>query len=158
RTPTHEPPPERIAHFRIVGRLGQGGMGIVYRAEDEKLGRMVALKALPTASASNPERRARFMREARSAAALTHPNIATIYEVGEEGAEIYIAMELVEGETLRARIERDAIATTEALRIARGIARGLARAHAKGVVHRDLKPENVMIDGDGEPKILDFGL
>jgi serine/threonine-protein kinase len=163
RSPSHEPPPtdpERVAHFRIVGRLGRGGMGIVYRAEDEKLRRMVALKTLPTASASEPERRARFMREARSAAALTHPNIATIYEVGEEDAGVYIAMELVEGETLRARIEREggAIETTTALRIARGIARGLARAHAKGVVHRDLKPENVMLDADGEPKILDFGL
>lgn len=150
--------PERIAHFRIVGRLGQGGMGIVYRAEDERLRRTVALKVLPDAFAGDEDRRRRLLREARSAAALTHANIATVYEVDEDGGRVFIAMELVEGETLRDRIARGRIPVGEVVRIARGIARGLARAHAKGIVHRDLKPDNVVIDLDGEPKILDFGL
>jgi serine/threonine-protein kinase len=150
--------PARIGHFRVVSRLGHGGMGIVYRAEDEKLRRTVALKVLPREFAEDPERRRRFLREARSAAALTHPNIATVYEVGEDDGRIYIAMELVEGESLRARIARGPLAADEALRLAHGMARGLARAHARGVVHRDLKPENVVVDRDGDPKILDFGL
>jgi len=150
--------PERIAHFRVLGRLGHGGMGVVYRAEDEKLRRQVALKVLPEAVANDEERRTRFLREARSAAAINHPNIATIYEVDETDGRIFIAMELVEGGTLRARLAKGAVTVSEVVRLARGIARGLARAHARGVVHRDLKPDNVMLTEDGEPKILDFGL
>jgi serine/threonine-protein kinase len=156
--PNDEPDPRRLAQFVILGRLGQGGMGVVYRAKDEKLRRTVALKVLPRAFERDEERRRRFVREARSAAAITHPNIATVYEVGEADGLVFIAMELVEGETLRARITAGPLPARDAVRIARGIARGLARAHAKGVVHRDLKPENVMIDAEGEPKVLDFGL
>jgi serine/threonine-protein kinase len=133
-------------------------MGIVYRAEDEKLRRTVALKVLPEAFAADEERRKRFLREAQSAGALTHANIATVYEVDEDAGHVFIAMELVEGPTLRERMARGRLSVSEVVRIARGIARGLARAHAKGIVHRDLKPDNVMLDVDGEPKILDFGL
>src|SRR5258708_3923842 len=150
--------PERLAQFHIVRRIGQGGMGIVYRAEDEKLRRTVALKVLPRAFAQDEERRRRFLREARSAAAITHPNIATVYDVGEADGRVFLAMELIEGDTLRERLARGAMPVGEAMRVARAIARGLARAHGKGVVHRDLKPDNVMLDQDGEPKILDFGL
>jgi serine/threonine-protein kinase len=156
--PADEVDPGRLAQFRIVARIGRGGMGIVYRAEDEKLRRTVALKVLPSAFTQDEERRRRFLREARSAAAITHPNIATVYDVGEADGRVFLAMELVEGETLRDRLARGAMPPAEALRVARAMARGLARAHGKGVVHRDLKPDNVMIDQDGEAKILDFGL
>jgi serine/threonine-protein kinase len=157
RTPS-EPDPTKLAHFRISGRLGAGGMGVVYRAEDEKLKRAVALKVLPRAFADDEERRRRFLREARSAAAIDHPNIATVYDVGEADSRVYIAMQLVEGESLRSRLARGAMPVAEAVRVARAIARGLSRAHARGIVHRDLKPDNVMLDEEGEPKILDFGL
>jgi serine/threonine protein kinase len=146
-----------LAHFRIEAALGEGGMGIVYRAMDEKLRRLVALKVLPESFAKDEERRRRFMREARSAAAVTHANIATVYEVGEADGQIFIAMELVDGESLRDRLEKG-ISVPEVVRIAREIARGLGRAHGKGIVHRDLKPENVMITRHDEVKILDFGL
>jgi tetratricopeptide (TPR) repeat protein len=156
--PDPDPAPERLGQFRIDGRLGEGGMGIVYRAEDEKLGRPVALKVLPRAMGDDDESRRRFLREARAAAAINHPNVATVYEVGEADGRVYIAMELVEGETLRDRMLRAPLTVPETLRVARAVARGLARAHARGVVHRDLKPENVMLDREGEPKILDFGI
>jgi serine/threonine protein kinase len=146
-----------LAHFRIDAELGEGGMGVVYRATDEKLRRQVALKVLPESFAKDEDRRRRFMREARSAAAVTHANIATVYEVGEVDGQIFIAMELVEGETLRALIEKG-VSVSEGVRIAREIARGLGRAHEKGIVHRDLKPENVMVTRHDEVKILDFGL
>jgi len=146
-----------LAHFHVEEELGGGGMGIVYRATDEKLRRHVALKVLRESFSKDEERRRRFLREARSAAAVTHANIATVYEVGETEGQIFIAIELVEGETLRARIDRG-LSVAEGVRIAREIARGLARAHEKGIVHRDLKPENVMITRHGEVKILDFGL
>ena len=146
-----------LSHFRIEAKLGEGGMGVVYRATDERLRREVALKVLPDGLASDPERRRRFLREARAAAAVSHRNIATVLDIGEAEGHVFIAMELVQGETLRARME-PGLTHTEALRIAREIAKGLARAHESGVVHRDLKPENVMVTRDGEVKILDFGL
>jgi eukaryotic-like serine/threonine-protein kinase len=148
---------QSLAHFRIVEKLGEGGMGVVYRATDEKLRRSVALKVLPDSFAQDEDRRRRFLREARSAAAVTHANIATVHEVGEADGHVFIAMELVEGETLRARLE-NGLSVAESVRIAKEIARGLARAHEKGIVHRDLKPENVMLTRHDEVKILDFGL
>ncbi len=153
-----EPEPKRLAHFRVVARLGAGGMGVVYKARDEKLQRDVALKVLPSAFASDPERRRRLLQEARSAAALTHPNIATIYDVGEAEGRVFLAMELVEGETLRARLARGVPPLEETMRIARQILGAVARAHGKGIVHRDLKPDNVMLDAHGEVRVLDFGL
>src|ERR1017187_6587579 len=132
-------------------------MGVVYRAEDEKLRRAVALKVLPDTS-GNEERRQRFLREARSAAAITHPNVAVVYAVDEADGRIYIAMELVEGENLRARLDRGRLDVAIAKELAEQIARGLAAAHEKGIVHRDLKPENVMITPPGVVKLLDFGL
>jgi eukaryotic-like serine/threonine-protein kinase len=154
---TAEQDPTTVAHFRILGRLGQGGMGVVYLAEDEKLRRKVALKLLPDAS-RNEERRQRFLREARSAAAITHPNVAVIHQVDEADGRVYIAMELIEGESLRARLERGPLDLATAKELALQMARGLAAAHDKGIVHRDLKPENVMITPAGVVKLLDFGL
>jgi serine/threonine protein kinase len=149
---------EKIAHFRIVARIGQGGMGIVYRAVDEKLGRDVALKVLPGDVVARADRRERFLREARAAAAVVHPAIATDYEVGADGDIPYNVMEYVAGRTLRDVLTSGAMPVPELIRIAIPIADALARAHRAGVVHRDLKPENVMLDAEGAPKILDFGL
>ena len=149
---------QKLGHFRIVEKLGEGGMGVVYKAVDEKLERTVAIKLLPPTLSNDVGRRTRLLREARSAAAATHANIAALHEVGEAGGRVFLVMEYVEGHTLRRVLSEEPLPLGEALRIARGIARGLARAHERGIVHRDLKPDNVMIDVDGEPKILDFGL
>jgi eukaryotic-like serine/threonine-protein kinase len=149
---------ETLGQFRILAKLGQGGMGVVYRATDEKLRRTVALKVLPPGFAADPARRDRFLREARAAAAVNHANIAAVYDVAEADGRVYIAMELVEGESLRARLDRGALVVPEALKVARGICRGLAKAHERGLVHRDLKPDNVMVGEDLDVKILDFGL
>jgi predicted Ser/Thr protein kinase len=146
-----------LGHFRVVAKLGEGGMGVVYRATDATLRRDVALKVLPESLAADDERRRRFLREARSAAAVTHPNIATVYEVGEADGHVFIAMELVSGQTLRARAATR-LADADVRAIATQIAGGLSRAHDKGIVHRDLKPENVMVTPEGDVKILDFGL
>ena len=147
-----------ISHYRIFEKLGEGGMGVVYKAQDTKLGREVALKFLPREWTRDAEARARLLREARAAAALNHPNICTVHEIEEAEAETFIAMECVGGECLKARIESGPLDVVEALGIASGIARGLAAAHAKGIVHRDVKPGNIMITDDGSPKIMDFGL
>ncbi len=147
-----------LDHYRVVGRIGQGGMGVVYRAEDTRLGREVALKVLPEAVAGDDERRRRFIREARAAAVVDHANIATVYDVGEADGCVYLAMELVEGTTLRDRLAVGPLDTPEATHVARQMALGLARVHQKGIVHRDLKPDNVMLTRDGGVKILDFGL
>jgi serine/threonine protein kinase len=149
--------PERIAQFRLLGRLGRGGMGVVYRAHDETLQRDVALKLLPEAN-DDGERRQRFLREARAAAGITHPNVAVVHQVGEADGRAYIAMELVDGESLRRTLGRRRLDPRAALDLATQIARGLGAAHARGIVHRDLKPENVMITPAGVVKLLDFGL
>ncbi len=133
-------------------------MGVVYRAEDVLLHRAVALKVLPPDLVGDAESRMRFIREARSAAAVSHPNIATIYEVGDEGGVVFIAMEYLEGLTLRSLITARSLPTKEVMRIAVGVTEGLARAHQARVIHRDLKPENVFVTSDQQVKILDFGL
>jgi eukaryotic-like serine/threonine-protein kinase len=148
---------DRFGRFEVRGEIGRGGMGIVYAALDTTLGREVALKILP--ASDDGERRRRFMREARSAAAVTHAGIATVYDVGEQDGTVFIAMERVRGKTLRAWMDEHAeTPIVEAQRIARAITRTLAKAHEQGVVHRDLKPENAMLTDDGDVKLLDFGL
>src|SRR5215212_8262967 len=151
-------PVQTIAHYRIVEPIGAGGMGAVYKAYDNKLQRTVALKLLPSEYVSQQDRRRRFFQEARAASALSHPHILTIYEVGEDDGRPYIAMEYVEGQTLRQKIKNNGLQLKETLDIAIQIAAGLARAHDLGIIHRDLKPENLMLSRDGYAKILDFGL
>jgi DNA helicase II / ATP-dependent DNA helicase PcrA len=151
-------PVKTIAHYRIVEPIGAGGMGAVYKAYDNKLQRVVALKLLPPEYVSQDERRRRFFQEARAASALNHPHILTVYEVGEDDGRPYIAMEYIEGETLRQKIKNNGLQLRETLDIAIQIAAGLARAHELGIIHRDLKPENLMLSRDGYAKILDFGL
>jgi len=148
----------KLSHFQIISKIGEGGMGVVYKALDEKLGRHVALKVLQPEAMGNEERRLRFLREARTAAAVTHPNIAAIHEIDEAEGITFIAMELVEGQTLGATIRERPLPMRDALRIGIEIAEALARAHRAGVVHRDLKPDNVIISPDQHAKVLDFGL
>src|SRR5512134_690165 len=147
-----------LSHYRIVSKIGAGGMGEVYLAQDTKLDRKVALKILPADVASNQDRMDRFVREAKAAAALNHPNIAHVYEIGESDGTHFIAMEFVEGVTLRETIHHERIELEKLLRYLQHAAEGLAKAHAAGIVHRDLKPDNIMISSDGHTKILDFGL
>src|SRR5688572_10673027 len=148
----------RLGLYEILTPLGAGGMGEVYRARDTRLGREVAIKVLPTALASDPERLKRFEREARSASSLNHPNIVTIYEIGSSHSVSYIAMELVAGESLRAKLADGALPIRRLVQIGTQVAEGLAQAHAAGIGHRDLKPDNVMVTPDRLVKILDFGL
>ncbi len=148
----------RLGHFEIQAKIGEGGMGAVYRAKDLNLGRTVALKLLPPAMTSAPERKARFIQEAKAASSLQHPNIVTIYEIGAQQGVDYMAMELVEGKTLADLIPRGGMDSAEARRIALQMADGLIKAHAAKIIHRDLKPSNVMVTADGLVKILDFGL
>src|SRR5439155_17681100 len=137
---------------------GRGGMGEVYRAFDARLGREVAIKVLSAHLAEDEESIARFRREARAVAAISHPNIVSIFDVGSDGAMQYVVTELLEGEMLRTRLDRGVLAREEMLRICGGVADGLAAAHAKGIIHRDLKPENIFLTAEGGVKILDFGL
>ncbi|OGD22872.1 MAG: hypothetical protein A2W03_06090 [Candidatus Aminicenantes bacterium RBG_16_63_16] len=147
-----------IAHYSITEKLGEGGMGVVYKARDERLERFVALKVLPAEVMADPERRRRFEQEAKSASALNHPNIVTIYDIGQADDAHFIAMEYVPGRTLDGLIGQKGLALRDALTYAVQIADGLGRAHAAGIVHRDLKPSNIMVTPDGLVKLLDFGL
>jgi serine/threonine protein kinase/tetratricopeptide (TPR) repeat protein len=148
-----------VGPYRLLEHLGSGGMGIVYRAEDVRLGRTVALKLLPPERTRNPQAKARFLQEARMASALDHPNVCTVYDVGEsEEGHLFLAMPYYEGETLRQRLQRGPLPVAEILDIVRQIAAGLAKAHQKGIVHRDIKPANLVITNERVVKILDFGI
>jgi len=149
---------QTLSHYRITAKLGEGGMGAVYRAEDLQLVRPVALKFLPAELAADPQARQRLLNEARAASRLNHPHIATIYEVSESGETPFIAMELVSGESLKQVLLRGALAPAQLLEVARQIAEGLNEAHQAGVLHRDIKPANVMLDSKQRVKVLDFGL
>src|SRR5262245_22586954 len=148
----------RLGHYEILGPIGAGGMGEVYRARDEKLKRSVAIKVLPASFATDVERLRRFEQEAQTAGGLNHPNITSVYELGEHEGSPYIVQELLEGETLRGRLSGGAVPVRKATEYAIQTAKGLAAAHEKGIVHRDLKPENLFLTKDGRVKILDFGL
>ncbi len=147
-----------IGHYRILDKLGEGGMGVVYRAEDMRLGRNVAIKVLPAELASSPERLERFQREAKALAALDHPGIVTVYSVEESAGLHFLTMQLVEGEPLDQLISEGGLGVERILEIGTAVAEALAAAHEKGIVHRDLKPSNIMVSDDGRSKVLDFGL
>jgi serine/threonine protein kinase len=149
---------DRLGPYEIVGTLGAGGMGEVYRARDTRLGREVAIKVLPAERMADEGRRRRFVQEARAASALNHPNIVTIHEIETVGDVDFIVMEYVAGQTLDSVIPKHGMPRTEALRVAIPIADALAAAHAKGIVHRDLKPANVAVTREGVVKVLDFGV
>src|SRR4051794_31544811 len=151
-------PGSKLGRYEIRSKIGAGGMGEVYRARDEKLNRDVAIKVLPAALSENADRLHRFEQEAQAAGALNHPNILVIYDVGTNENAPYVVSELLEGESLRDRLDHGALASRKAIDYATQIARGLAAAHARGIVHRDLKPDNLFITGDEHVKILDFGL
>src|SRR5258706_2340184 len=151
-------PDSMLGPYRIAGVVGEGGMGVVYRAKDTRLGRDVAIKVLTHVATEDQERLVRFEQEARATGILNHPNLLTIYDVGHEGGAPYIVSELLEGETLRDRLGRGALPPRRAIDAALQVAQGLAAAHDKGIIHRDLKPENIFLTRDGRAKILDFGI
>src|SRR5215471_9414610 len=149
---------ESISHYRIISKLGEGGMGEVYLGEDTRLGRKVAIKVLPLRSLDDEHARKRFLREAQAAATLDHPNICSIHEIGEENGARFIVMQYIEGETLAERISRSPVDLRDAFEIAVQIADALAEAHSRGIIHRDIKPMNIMLSARGRAKVLDFGL
>ena len=147
-----------ISHYKILNKLGEGGMGVVYKAMDTKLDRTVALKFLAPHVVGGDEEQSRLIREAKSAAALNHQNICTIYEIDKAEGLTFIAIECIEGQSLKDRIESGPVALDEAMDIAIQVAGGLGHAHEKGIIHRDIKPANIMVTRTGQAKIMDFGL
>src|SRR6202167_223727 len=149
---------QTIAHYRINAELGRGGMGVVYRAHDERLLRPVAIKILSDVSRGSAETRSRMLAEARAASSLHHPGITTIYEVGEDGDSIFLVMELVEGRTLRSILSDGPLEPKRIVELGTQLAEALEAAHSRGVFHGDIKPENIVVQADGRAKLLDFGV
>ena len=148
-----------ISHYKLLEKLGEGGMGVVYKAKDTKLHRTVALKFLPSSLTSDKDAKDRFVREARAASALDHPNICTIHEINEtDEGQMFISMAYYDGMILKKKIEKSIIPLTEVIDIAIQIASGLIKAHQRGIIHRDIKPANIVVTEDGLVKILDFGI